>query len=81
MGMELGLFRPISLWPFPTKRLSELALKGKRFLVVEMSKGQMIDDVRLSVDGKARVDFYGRCGGVIPTEEEVLAEVRRLLGK
>ncbi|MCX7024951.1 MAG: 3-methyl-2-oxobutanoate dehydrogenase subunit VorB [Spirochaetes bacterium] len=81
LGIELGLFRPISLWPFPAKRMAELAAKGKRFLVVEMSKGQMVEDVRLAVNGKSPVDFYGRCGGVIPTEEEVLAEARRVLGK
>ncbi len=85
-GMELGLFRPISLWPFPSARLAELAAKGKRFLAVEMSMGQMVEDVRLSVAssagaGKADVQFYGRCGGVIPSEEEVLAEARRILGK
>ena len=80
-GLELGLFRPISLWPFPHARLAQLAAKGKRFLSVEMSMGQMVEDVRLAVEGKAPVDFYGRCGGVVPTEEEVLAEARRLLGK
>ena len=80
-GLKLGLFRPISLWPFPYARLAELAAKGKRFLTVEMSMGQMVEDVRLAVDGKAKVDFYGRCGGVIPSEEEVLAEAKRLLGR
>lgn len=80
-GIEVGLFRPITLWPFPEKRLSELATKGKRFLVVEMSMGQMVEDVRLTVNGRSEVLFYGRCGGVIPTEEEVLAEIKRLLGK
>jgi 2-oxoglutarate ferredoxin oxidoreductase subunit alpha len=81
LGIELGLFRPISLWPFPDKRLAELAAKGKRFLSVEMSMGQMVEDVRLAVNGKADVQFYGRCGGIIPSEEEVLAEARRILGK
>ncbi|MBU0955429.1 MAG: 3-methyl-2-oxobutanoate dehydrogenase subunit beta, partial [Spirochaetes bacterium] len=80
-GIEIGLFRPITLWPFPEQRLSELAAKGKRFLVVEMSMGQMVEDVRLTVNGRSEVLFYGRCGGVIPTEEEVLAEIKRLLGK
>ena len=78
-GLELGLFRPITLWPFPDKELSRLAGAGKRFLTVEMSMGQMVQDVRLAVGGAAKVDFYGRCGGVIPSEEEVLAEARRLL--
>jgi 2-oxoglutarate ferredoxin oxidoreductase subunit alpha len=80
-GLELGLFRPISLWPFPSARLAGLARAGKRFLTVEMSMGQMVQDVRLAVaGGGAKVDFYGRCGGVIPSEEEVLAEARRILG-
>lgn len=80
-GIELGLFRPISLWPFPEKRIAELAAKGKKFLAVEMSMGQMVEDVRLAANGKGEVHFYGRCGGVIPSEEEVLAEAKRLLGK
>lgn len=80
-GLELGIFRPISLWPFPSARIAELAAKGKRFLTVEMSMGQMVQDVQLAVAGKADVSFFGRCGGNIPTEEEVLAEARRLLGK
>jgi 2-oxoglutarate ferredoxin oxidoreductase subunit alpha len=81
LGIEVGLFRPITLWPFPEKRVAELAAKGKRFLCVEMSMGQMIEDVRLAANGKSDVLFYGRCGGNIPTEEEVLAEVRRILKK
>jgi 2-oxoglutarate ferredoxin oxidoreductase subunit alpha len=85
LGLELGLFRPISLWPFPYARLAELAAQGKRFLSIEMSMGQMVEDVRLAVGsnyagkGTTRVDFFGRCGGVIPSEEEVLAEAQRLL--
>jgi 2-oxoglutarate/2-oxoacid ferredoxin oxidoreductase subunit alpha len=78
-GIELGLFRPISLWPFPSAALARLARAGKRFLAVELSMGQMVQDVRLAVNGAAPVDFYGRCGGVIPSEEEVLAEARRVL--
>ena len=78
-GLKVGLFRPITLWPFPYDRLNQLASKGKRFLSVEMSMGQMVEDVRLAVNGKAPVDFYGRCGGIIPSEEEVLAEVKRIM--
>jgi 2-oxoglutarate ferredoxin oxidoreductase subunit alpha len=81
LGIEVGLFRPISLWPFPEKRVAELAAMGKKFLAVEMSMGQMVEDVKLAANGKADVHFYGRCGGMIPTEEEVLAEIRRLLKK
>ncbi|MBN1243018.1 MAG: 3-methyl-2-oxobutanoate dehydrogenase subunit VorB [Spirochaetales bacterium] len=80
-GLKVGLFRPITLWPFPEKRIAELAGKGKRFLAVEMSMGQMVEDVRLAVNGKAPVDFFGRTGGVIPTEDEVLEAARKILGK
>ncbi|MGA2546359.1 MAG: 3-methyl-2-oxobutanoate dehydrogenase subunit VorB [Rectinemataceae bacterium] len=82
MGIELGLLRPISLWPFPKDEIARLARLGKRFLAVEMSMGQMVEDVRLAVSGGsvAKVDFYGRCGGVIPSEEEVLAEAQRIMG-
>ncbi len=80
LGIEIGLFRPVTLWPFPDRRLAELAQAGKRFLCVEMSMGQMVEDVRLAANGAAKVDFYGRCGGIIPSEEEVLAEALRLLG-
>jgi 2-oxoglutarate ferredoxin oxidoreductase subunit alpha len=84
-GIELGLLRPITLWPFPSAAIAGLAAKGKRFLAVEMSMGQMVEDVRLAVAGAegaakaASVDFYGRCGGVVPSEEEALAEAKRLL--
>lgn len=81
LGLKVGLFRPITLWPFPYDRLSELARKGKRFLAVEMSMGQMVEDVRLAVNGQAPVDFYGRCGGIVPSEEEVLAEIQRILAR
>jgi len=78
-GMKVGLFRPITLWPFPSARLAGLAERGKRFLCVEMSMGQMVEDVRLAVNGKVPVYFYGRCGGNIPSQEEVFAEVKRLM--
>lgn len=74
-GKRCGLLRPISLWPFPQDAFEKL-LKGKkrksiRFFVVEMSYGQMLEDVRLAVNGRAPVDFYGRSGGGIPTAEEI----------
>jgi 2-oxoglutarate ferredoxin oxidoreductase subunit alpha len=81
LGIKLGLFRPISLWPFPYARLGELSKLGKRFLCVEMSMGQMIEDVRLAAEGRSKIDHYGRVGGMIPSEEEVLAEALRLLGR
>lgn len=79
-GLAVGLFRPITLWPFPAPALAALVDQGVgRFLDVELSAGQMVEDVQLSVLGRARVHFYGRMGGVVPTPREVLAEVRRLL--
>jgi 2-oxoisovalerate ferredoxin oxidoreductase alpha subunit len=74
-GMKVGVFRPITLWPFPTKALAELAKKVKTMLVVEMSTGQMVEDVRLAVNGKVPVEFYGRVGGNIPSVEEVHTEL------
>jgi len=80
-GIRLGLFRPITLWPFPEQVLSQLAERKKPFLTVEMSMGQLVEDVRLSVLGRAPVHLLGHCGGVIPTEEEVFAEAKRILGR
>jgi 2-oxoglutarate ferredoxin oxidoreductase subunit alpha len=77
-GLRAGLFRPISLWPFPSAPLAELAGRVRGILVVELSAGQMIEDVRLTVEGRAPVDFHGRTGGVVPTPDEVLAALRRL---
>jgi 2-oxoglutarate ferredoxin oxidoreductase subunit alpha len=77
-GIKVGLIRPITLWPFPKKNIAECADRAKVFLSVEMSKGQMIDDVRLAVNGKAPVHFYGRTGGMIPTPEAVLENIKKL---
>ena len=71
-GIKAGLIRPITLWPFPSKAIAKAAKKAKRVLVVEMSEGQMVEDVRLAVNGACGVDFYGRSGGGVPTEEEIL---------
>ncbi len=76
-GMKLGLFRPISLWPFPYKALAKLAERGKKFLVVEMNLGQMLDDVKIALRDKAKISFYGRPGGGIPTPKEILKEVKK----
>lgn len=80
-GLPVGLFRPITLFPFPTIQLEDLADNGKSFMVVEMSHGQMVEDVRLAVNGKAEVGFYGRSGGVVPTPTEVLDQIRLAFGK
>ncbi|MDR0525702.1 MAG: 3-methyl-2-oxobutanoate dehydrogenase subunit VorB [Spirochaetaceae bacterium] len=80
-GLRLRVFRPITLWPFPSLELAEIAKTGKPILAVEMSLGQMVEDVRLAVLGKAPVHLLGHSGGVIPTEEEVFAEAKRILRK
>jgi len=76
-GLRVGLFRPITLWPFPTREISALAQKVEAFLVVELSNGQLVEDVRLAVDGQRPVMLYTRCGGVVPTSEELLDQVIR----
>ena len=78
-GIKLGLFRPITLYPFPHQKLFEYAGNSKNFLVVEMSKGQMIEDVMISVCGRASVDFYGRTGGQIMTPDEVFEKAKSAL--
>ncbi|HOU01296.1 MAG TPA: 3-methyl-2-oxobutanoate dehydrogenase subunit VorB [Bacteroidales bacterium] len=72
-GLKVGLLRPITLFPFPSKRLSELAEKVSLMISVEMSAGQMVEDVLLSVNGKVPVYHYGRMGGIVPTPDEVVA--------
>jgi pyruvate/2-oxoacid:ferredoxin oxidoreductase alpha subunit len=78
-GKKVGLFRPITLFPFPSKHLGELCDTSERFLVVELSNGQMVDDVRLAVNGKKDVNFYSRMGGAIPTVEELVDEARKYI--
>ena len=71
-GHKVGLLRPITLFPFPEKQIAEFASKVKGILTVEMSAGQMVEDVRLAVNGKTPVEFYGRMGGIIPSPEDVI---------
>lgn len=80
-GVKAGLVRPVTLWPFPKKELFKISLKARRFLVVEMSYGQMVEDVRLCVDKKCDVSFYGRSGGGIPTEKQILREAKKAMSK
>ena len=70
-GGKAGLFRPISLWPYPYEALEAESKKVNRILVVEMSTGQMIDDVKLATKGRKKIDFFGRTGGMVPTPDEV----------
>lgn len=80
-GINAGLVRPITLYPFPTTIISLLAKKAKAMLVVEMNAGQMVEDVRLAVNGEIPISFYGRMGGMIPTPEEVLKQILALSEK
>ena len=73
--IRAGLLRPITLFPFPTQELRRLAGQAERFFVVELSTGQMVEDVRLAVEGRCPVEFYGRCGGNAPSAEEIFEEV------
>jgi pyruvate/2-oxoacid:ferredoxin oxidoreductase alpha subunit len=77
-GLRVGLLRPVSLWPFPKTALQELAAQARCFLVCELSLGQMVEDVRLCVQDRAPVYFYGRQGGLTPTPEEVLEKLLEL---
>jgi 2-oxoglutarate ferredoxin oxidoreductase subunit alpha len=78
-GIKLGLLRPITLFPYPTKIIREMTGKIKGILTVELSAGQMVEDVRLAVDGKVKVAFYGRMGGTTPAPDEVLAALEQQL--
>ena len=78
-GLKVGLFRPITLYPFPEPRLRELATPGRTFLAVEMSAGQMIEDVRLAVNGACPVHLSNRLGGMVPTPEDVLTKIRDIV--
>jgi 2-oxoglutarate ferredoxin oxidoreductase subunit alpha len=77
-GIKAGWIRPLTLWPFPTEQIGNAAEDFKIFLVVEMSLGQMVEDVKLAVAGKAPVLFYGRAGGSVPTVEQVLEKITQL---
>jgi 2-oxoglutarate ferredoxin oxidoreductase subunit alpha len=76
-GIKLGLLRPITLFPFPKKRIKELASQVKGMLSVEMSAGQMVEDVKLAVNGEVPVEYYGRMGGIVPSPDEILEAVKQ----
>ncbi len=80
-GIKIGLLRPITLFPFPSERLSELANQVEFMMSIEMNAGQMVEDVRLAVNGKVPVFFKGRMGGMIPTPEEILKDLETHLEK
>lgn len=78
-GIKLGLLRPITLWPFPTKAIAEAAKGKKGVLVAEINAGQMIDDVKLAVNCSLPVEHFGRLGGIVPSPEEVVAAIKEKL--
>lgn len=78
-GIKVGLFRPITLWPFPDKEIAEFAKTKKGFLVAELNAGQMIEDVRLAVNGKTKVAHFGRLGGMVPDPEEIVNALKEEL--
>jgi 2-oxoglutarate ferredoxin oxidoreductase subunit alpha len=77
-GLKVGLFRPVTLWPFPEKSLVKTSLSVNEFLVFEMSTGQMVEDVKLSLEGRSRVHFYGRPGGIISTPQEIAEKIQEI---
>jgi 2-oxoglutarate ferredoxin oxidoreductase subunit alpha len=80
-GIAAGLLRPITLFPFPTAAIARAAERAQVFLSLELSMGQMVEDVRLAVNGRRPVHFYGRTGGILPTPQEVYEEIRKLAGE
>jgi 2-oxoglutarate ferredoxin oxidoreductase subunit alpha len=77
-GIKVGLLRPITVCPFPFEIIDQLAGRASAFLVTEMNSGQMLEDVRLAVRGRAPIEFYGRMGGVVPLPDELLHEIQRI---
>jgi len=78
-GIKVGLFRPISISPFPFPQLEELVKTTQGFLVTEMNTGQMLEDVKMAVKGLVPIEFYARVGGIVPYPDEILGEIRRLV--
>lgn len=78
-GIKVGVLRPITLWPFPTKAFEEVVDKPKAFLTVEMSSGQMLEDVKLAVKERKPVYFTGRMGGMIPRVDDIMAKIREIM--
>lgn len=78
-GIKVGLFRPITLWPFPGKQLAEIAKSKKGVLVAEINAGQMVEDVRLAINGAVKVEHFGRLGGIVPDPEEIVKALKEEL--
>ena len=79
-GLKVGLIRPITLWPFPDEAFNKIGEKTKGILTVEMSTGQMIDDVKIAINGRKPVYFYGRTGGMVPTPNAIVDEIKKIAG-
>ncbi len=79
-GIKAGVFRPVTLWPFPVNELNEACKNAKKVLTVEMSMGQMVDDVRLALNCRLPVEFFGRTGGVIPSPAEICNKIKEMGG-
>lgn len=79
-GIKAGVFRPITLWPFPEKEINDACKNAKKVLTVEMSMGQMVDDVKLALNCSKPVEFFGRTGGVIPSPAEILNKIKEMIG-
>jgi 2-oxoglutarate ferredoxin oxidoreductase subunit alpha len=77
-GIAVGLFRPISMFPFPYESLDEATEGARQILVVELSAGQMIEDVRLATRCRVPISFFGKMGGIVPLPEDILEEIRKL---
>ncbi len=78
-GLKVGLFRPITLWPFPSKQIAEMARGKKGILVAEINAGQMVEDVRLAINGALPVEYFGRLGGIVPEPEEIVNALKEKL--
>ena len=78
-GIKVGLFRPITLWPFPKNEIRQLACGKKGILVAEINAGQMVDDVRLAINGEERVEYFGRLGGIVPEPNEIVEALKNKL--
>ena len=78
-GIKVGILRPITLWPFPTQAIAEMANQVKGMLVTELNAGQMVEDVRLSVGGKVKVEHFGRLGGIVPDPDEIVEALKAMI--
>ena len=81
MGIKVGIIRPITLWPFPSEKIKRLSKKVKSILVVELNAGQMIEDVRLSLEDRIPVSHYGRMGGIVMDPSDVLEALKNIIEK